>query len=282
MSRGGPGVQRSQASRHVVVRLGAGETLPESLLGKLRDEGVTSGWIRASGVLADVELRTFDARLGGPGPARVVEGSVQALVVEGALGPTGGVVGCTLRTLLAREGEAGHEVLGGEIQSARTIALEVLVTCFDDVSLARAFDPAAGVWLVAAESGGGAGRPGTELPQGRTWSGAVSASDDVSTARGAPGGGTGGARMPQKLARQAVDLDSPAPDTGDVVEHFAFGVCEVMKSDGDRLHLRMQRDGRIKEISLDMLRVTLLGDEPPRGDGVDATPRRRFKLDRKM
>ncbi len=279
MSRGGPGIQRSQASRHVVVRLGAGEMLPESLLGKLRDEGVTSGWIRASGVLADVELRTFDGRLGGPGQPRVVEGSIQALVVEGALGPTGGVVGCTLRALLARESEAGPEILGGEIQSARTIALEVFVTCLDDVTLARAFDPAAGVWLVAPESGGGAGRPGAE-PQGRTWSGAVSASDDAHASRGAPPGG--GARMPQKLARQAVDLDSPAPDVGDFVEHFAFGVCEVMKSDGDRLHLRMQRDGRIKEISLDMLRVTLLGDELPRGEEGDTAARRRFKLDRRM
>ncbi len=68
--------------------------------------------------------------------------------------------------------------------------------------------------------------------------------------------------MPQKLARQAVvEVDSPVPNAGDVVEHFAFGRCDVVKSDGDRLHLRMHKDGRIKEIALDMLRVTPLDED---------------------
>ena len=57
-------------------------------------------------------------------------------------------------------------------------------------------------------------------------------------------------------------------------EHFAFGQCEVLKSDGDRLHLRMPRDGRVKEIALEMLKVTELA----RADGEP----RRFKLERKL
>ncbi|MBX3223731.1 MAG: hypothetical protein KF795_24675 [Labilithrix sp.] len=65
------------------------------------------------------------------------------------------------------------------------------------------------------------------------------------------------------------------PDAGDVVEHFAFGRCEVVKSDGDRLHLRLGKDGRVKEIALEMLRVTPL---PP----VEGATGNHFKLDRKL
>jgi len=63
------------------------------------------------------------------------------------------------------------------------------------------------------------------------------------------------------------------PEAGDVVDHFAFGRCDVVKSDGDRLHLRIHKDGRIREIALEMLRVTLLD-----GDGTG----RRFKLERRI
>jgi hypothetical protein len=87
--------------------------------------------------------------------------------------------------------------------------------------------------------------------------------------------------MPQRPSKPAIDLDAPSPEEGDAVEHFLFGRSEVVKSDGDRLHLRIQRDGRVKEIALQMLRVTPLGDLP--GEGPDAgPPRRLFKLDRKI
>ena len=52
------------------------------------------------------------------------------------------------------------------------------------------------------------------------------------------------------------------PDAGDTVEHFAFGRCEVVKTDGDRLHVRLGKDGRIKEIALEMLKVSRLEPEP--------------------
>jgi hypothetical protein len=73
--------------------------------------------------------------------------------------------------------------------------------------------------------------------------------------------------------RPAPDLDTPTPEAGDVVDHFAFGRCDVLKSDGDRLHLRVHKDGRIREIALEMLRVTRL---------EDSGNKRRFKLERRM
>ena len=60
-----------------------------------------------------------------------------------------------------------------------------------------------------------------------------------------------------------------------MVQHFAFGNCEVLRSDGDRLHLKVGKDGRIREIALEMLKVTLLDEDP------NARPRH-FKLDRKL
>jgi predicted DNA-binding protein with PD1-like motif len=276
------GVARSEKGHVLAFRLAAGEFLPGALVAKLHEEGVASGWLRASGVLVDVELRTLDGRRGVLGAPRVLSGPVQALTIDGAIGMAGGSVGCSLRAVLAREGDAGLELLGGEIQAARAIGLEVMVVALDDVALERGFDAAAGVWLLGAGgSGPSAVSPG-EPPHARTgssWLGAVAASDDAE-ARGAPGASSAqGTRMPQKPARQAVDFDSPAPETGDVVEHFAFGRCEVVKGEGDRLHLRVPKDARIKEIALEMLRVTPLEDLPAEGDGA---PRRRFKLDRKM
>ena len=69
-----------------------------------------------------------------------------------------------------------------------------------------------------------------------------------------------------------VDESAP-PEPGDAVEHFAFGRADVVKSDGDRLHLKVHKDGRIREIALEMLKVT-----PLESSGLN----RRFRLDRKL
>ena len=44
------------------------------------------------------------------------------------------------------------------------------------------------------------------------------------------------------VARNALARRSPR-------RHFAFGACEVMKSENDRLHLRLGKNGAIKEIA---------------------------------
>jgi predicted DNA-binding protein with PD1-like motif len=264
-------VHRSDRCRHLVLRHSGGDVLPGALLEVLREEGVASGWLRASGVLADVELRAYDPRAGGLAAAHLIAGPVQALSIEGAIGMADGAPSCSLRALLARDGDRGLEVLGGEIQSARAIALEVFVTSLDDVALGRRLDAGAGVCLIAA----------TATPGG-TWSSAMAASGREPPPRApqpAAAPAAGGNRMPQRPARLAVDLDSPVPDPGDLVDHFAFGRCDVVKSDGDRLHLRVLKDGRIKEIALEMLRVTRLADDAP---GADGATRSHFKLDRRI
>jgi hypothetical protein len=52
-------------------------------------------------------------------------------------------------------------------------------------------------------------------------------------------------------------IDDPTPEAGDWVNHFAFGLGEVLTSEGDRLRIR-EPDGarRVREVSLTMLRVS--------------------------
>lgn len=276
-------VHSSERSRHLVVRVSAGETLPDALATKLQEEQVACGWLRASGVLADVELRAFDVELGTLGSTRRIAGPVHVLALEGSIGLVDGEPSFSLRALLARETNRGLETLAGEIASARTVALEALVTVLDDVTLERALDAGAGVWLLgSATASSGPARAAKPTVSGppAAWSAALEASEpaEARPARYSPAGApaaTLSAPMPQRPARPPMeDVDTPVPEPGDAVEHFAFGRGDVMKSDGDRLHLRIHKDGRIREIALEMLRVTRM---PDADDG-----KRRFKLERRM
>jgi hypothetical protein len=75
-------------------------------------------------------------------------------------------------------------------------------------------------------------------------------------------------------AREAVEeVDVPSPEAGDLVDHFAFGLCEVVTSDGDRLKIRdAKQPGRIREVSMTMLNVL----EPTESEG-----KRLFRLARR-
>jgi predicted DNA-binding protein with PD1-like motif len=73
----------------------------------------------------------------------------------------------------------------------------------------------------------------------------------------------GASAMPTRIARpvKPEEEEEAVPEPGDYVDHFAFGRCEVVKTDGDRLHLRLGKDQRIKEIALEMLKVSPLPAE---------------------
>jgi predicted DNA-binding protein with PD1-like motif len=290
-------VHRSERSRHVVFRVSAGELLPSSLTARLIEERVASGWLRASGLLADVELQAFDPQVGALGATRHIAGPVHLLSLESSIGLVHGEPGFSLRAVLARETDRGLETLAGEIVRARTVALEVLVTVLDDVTLERALDETAGIWLIdpAATAVVSVSAPVAPVPavaparsvssippraaagQPTTaaWSNALEASAHGDREAPAQRPGVSNMQMPQRIVRPpGVDVEGgPVPEPGDVVDHFAFGRCDVVKSDGDRLHLRVHKDGRIREIALEMLRVT-----PIAADGSG----RQFKLERRI
>lgn len=272
-------VHSTEKARHLVLRASAGEALPGALIAMLRDEAVASGWLRAAGVLRDVELRAFDAGLGGLGDPRHIAGPVQVLSLDGSIGLAGGDPSVALRALLARETDHGLETLAGEIASATTVALEVLVIALDDSTLVRALDEAAGIWMLSPPEG-----IAREVPKAApAWSGAVEASDRLERPEREPHRprpptaqtmGDAAVMPARPPARPTVDLDVVYPEPGDVVEHFAFGSADVVRSDGDRLHLKIHKDSRIREIALEMLRVSRMADTD---DG-----RRQFRLERRM
>lgn len=257
--------------RHVLLRLEEPAHLPDALLDALRDEIVTAGWVRAGGILHDVRI----AALGGASP-RSIQGSVQVVALEGSVGLSAGDVTCGLRAVLARETETGLETIAGEIVEARIGALEVIVTAFDDVSASRK----AGVQDVWQLGGPAQPSPVAAAPSPVAAPAPAAAPAPLPSeprpAAPKPSPTFSGAAMPLRPVRPPTEEedDETYPDAGDVVEHFAFGRCEVVKSDGDRLHLRLGKDGRIKEIALEMLKVTPLAVEGASG--------RHFKLERKL
>jgi predicted DNA-binding protein with PD1-like motif len=270
-------VLSTEKSRHLLIRAGAGDTLPESLVRELRDQAVTCGWIRASGVLADVQLRAYAAELGGHGPVRRIAGPVQVISLEGSVGIAAGDVSVGLRAVLAREADRGVEAIAGEVVSARIVALEAHVAAFDELAVGRFVD--AGVWLLG-EAGKNA--PGAATPaKTAAWGEAMAASSPAAAPqKPSTPPGYAAAPIPPRPVRAPEEEETetgPHPEAGDYAEHFAFGPCDVLKSDGDRIFLKLHKDSRIKEIALAMLRVTPL--EPAEGQPAE---RRSWRLQRKM
>jgi predicted DNA-binding protein with PD1-like motif len=274
--------------RHLLLRLGAGARLPESLVQALTERGVACGWVRASGVLEDVELRAFDRRAGSLGSARLLSGAWLAASLEGSVGLDAGRVSAGLRGVLAQEGERGLDTVAGELASAKVVGLELFVSALDDVAVERALDARAGVALAGeaaaaaprgprAEAAPAPARTATAAPAKpeppAAWSAAIEASAEAAPLRPLPKE-QGRPLSPPRPPRAAAEEEQPFPEAGDVVEHFAFGRCEVLRSDGERLHLKVAKDGRIREIALEMLRVVPL-------ESSDDS-RRRFRLERKM
>jgi hypothetical protein len=246
--------------------------LPDVLLRVLKQERVGCGWLRASGVAADVTLRAFDPQLGAPGAPRKIPGAVQILALESSIGTSGGEPSLSLRALLTRDTESGLQTLAGEIVTARSIAVEAIVVVLDDLTLPRALDEKAGVWLFAPGPAAQAALPPAPPAAATGWSAALSAGETETRPR-SPLSSALPVPLPTRPARPPYDFDTPSPEAGDVVEHFAFGSCEVIKSDGDRLHLRVGKESRIREIALEMLKVTRLDD---------MAGKRRFKLERRL
>lgn len=263
-------------ARHILLRLGEGR-LPDALLASLRDEVVLSGWLRGSGVLADVTLRTL-------GTQRRLGGQLQAVVLDATLGFANGDVTCTLRGVFARETDAGLETFAGEIVDARIVSLEANITALDDVVAARPEAPAPAAAPPA---------PAPAPPPAQAWADAAVAAaappvqpppppapapaPAPAAPKPSPTFSASGGPLPMKPFKpvRAEEEEQPTPEPGDLVEHFAFGRCEVVKSDGDRLHVRLGKDGRIKEIALEMLKVTSLAP-------VEGATGKHYRLDRRI
>ncbi len=278
-------MQTSQSQHAVFFRLNSGESLPDALVARLREARIATGTLRAHGVLEHVELRTFQSQTRTFGSSRSIAGAVHAITIEGTIGLAEGTPQVVLRAILSRETDAGVETLSGVIASARVVALEVVATSAQDLALPLVHDGRAGLPMLADAAGGAtpsphvaprdeSPRPAPAAPSGG-WADAVATSNAQPQLKP-----HGSQNLPAKPPARPVSSyegegDQIFPEPGDLVQHFAFGTCEVVRSDGDRLHLKVGKDGRIREIALEMLKVTLLDEDP------NVRPRH-FKLDRRL
>lgn len=281
-------------ARHILLRLAEPARLPDTILGTLRDEVVLAGWLRATGVLADVQLRALDPTTASFARARRISGPVQVVTLEGSIALSAGDVSCGLRAVLARETDAGLETIAGELVDARILSLEVLVLALDDLPSTPSPSPSPSQTRQPADVSATAPTPVQNRQPADISAAAPPAPAPVQNRQPADVSAAAPSPAPAPAPKPSPTFSSPTalplrpvrppqpeeeeqllPEAGDVVEHFAFGRCEVVKTDGDRLHVRLGKDGRIKEIALEMLKVTPL----PLEDGQSS---RHYKLARKL
>jgi predicted DNA-binding protein with PD1-like motif len=266
-------MQVSRATHAIFSKLAPGDSLIDGLHAVLREGAVATGTLEGHGIIEDVELRTFAPGAHGLGAARRIAGAIHVIAAHGTVGLSEGSPQVTLRVVLSRETDAGIETLSGIVNQARVVAFEVVVTSAQDLALALVYDARAGVPMLDA---GGPPRQAVTPSPAPAWAEAVATSTQqpplkpIASMQGALP-----ARPPPKPVVEMDEQEQVFPEAGDIVQHFAFGTCEVIKSDGDRLHLRVGRDARIREIALEMLKVILLDTDPT------AKPRH-FRLDRRM
>jgi hypothetical protein len=211
--------------------LGAVERDEDLLAALARVAEAGPGWFSASGYVTDVELRL-------PSP----EGfALRQLTGSYALVHLAGVSTGPFFVMLVRGNGEAVETIGGELVRARSLGVHVVAhpgrpaAPALDAPVAPAPRISEAVAPPAPEAAAQAPRAALPKP---AWAMAAAASARSS-------------------ASASGDADDPElPEVGDLVDHFAFGRCEVVASEGDRLKLRdVKPPGRVREVSVEMLRV---------------------------
>lgn len=259
------------AARTIRLHANENEVLPEAFATALRESRVVAGWLRGVGVVADVVLRV--AQSDGIFGERREAGPFQLVTLEGMV--TTDAATTSLSAVLARDTGSGSETIAGAFVSARALSFDAMLI---ELESAAEIAVAAPVARERAPERAPAPVAAAAAPSRSTGGGNETATTSVSQNKAPPppkpGGGLASATLPQRIQKREVEeVEELVPDAGDIVDHFAFGTCEVMKSEGDRLYLRMEKDQRIKEIALAMLRVVPLD--------LSSAPRL-FKLERKL
>jgi hypothetical protein len=194
------------------------------------------GWVHATGFVENVELKVAaDA-------ADVRRTFHGRFALAHFAGPLGGPYGATLSRM---DGDR-VEVIAGVLVAARSEGVSALcLSSGADAPIARTEAP------VAPNEPRPAPRPlRGPIPSSFAARVGVTGSDDDDD-----------------------EPNQPMPERGDLVEHFAFGICEVLTVTGERIVLRdLRGPGRIREIASDRLSVT----GPTEHDG-----KRLYRLTRK-
>ncbi len=261
-------------------------TIPEgtevtSFLSTLSTDATQESWVQAVGFLEGVELRLAGE---ATDPTRALRGRWTLAQLSG---PCRGVVGVTL----SRFTDTGIEVIAGQLVRARSAGVTGLLLGDTTAEAPRkeerrepSLPPASRASLEPTRERASSSAPPGE-PREASVGGALrgeprEASVSGATSASAPRATSASAwetlAVVSERAAQASAEDEPvSPRRGDLVDHFSFGLCEVLVDDeDDRLKIRdLKGQGRIREIVLDKLEIR--GPLPGQGG------KRLFRLMRK-
>lgn len=273
-------VAESKRIRQLVVHVERGEELPVALIRALHDVEAKAASITGTGIVEAIEIAGIDAE--SQSSLRRIDSPALVASLSGNVALEDGAMNVHLYATLARETALGHETFAGHVRWARALAMDLVVTVFDDLVMDRLTDdqgfPAALQATLRTPAGSArittqeAPREPTPTPVAATPKPAVATKEadiDLKLQPTAPA-----LAPPARLYKPHEETTEVYPDVSDLVTHFHFGECEVISSDGERIRLRQIKDGRVREVSLAMLKI-----EGPTTD--PATSKRLFKLSRK-
>jgi predicted DNA-binding protein with PD1-like motif len=113
-------------------------------------QGVKAGEIRAQGLLRDVVLTVHDSEARRARPPRTFASDFEILSLTISVGQDrAGRLALEARAALSRERDAGLEVVGGLLLSARVVSCELVIDTYDDLQLVREVDAAVGAPLLS-------------------------------------------------------------------------------------------------------------------------------------
>ncbi len=236
----------------LVLEADAGEEIVSATATALRENGALFAWVVAHGRLREALIETSPQ-----GSSRAVEGKLEIASASGLFHAVDGSL--ALAGVLSREVDGGAEAIAGRI--AVGVAEAVQVLCFLGSPPAPAPAPRRGEASPApspAPSDPGLGRTSAPMPTATapTHSPAHPTVGMTVPAQAPSNPGPPIQALPPKPQRKSAgDAANFDPEPGDHVTHFAFGECTVESFDGDRIRLKQDKDERVREVSLTMLRI---------------------------
>jgi predicted DNA-binding protein with PD1-like motif len=269
-------VHEAHRVRHLMIRLDRGDELPAALVRALDEAEARSGFITGVGSVEAAELCCYDQAHGAYEKTRRIDAPAEVVALSGNVAMLDGGASVRLSAVLARETDVGLATTAGQLVWGRVFSLELHVVAFDDLTLTRIADPRTGLPVLSARpSAASAVAAPAAIPLAAPPAPPPAPAPAPAATLAAPSPAAPaheGPPVPQRPQKPQDDMEV-YPEVGDVVMHFAFGECTVIGSDGDRIRLRQDKDGRVREVALTMLRIEPL---PAGEDGG-----RRFKLHRK-
>lgn len=273
-------VQSSQSSRVLVVRVGRGEALQESLVALMKEQGARAATVlSAHGALESVTFDSYDPRGRSFGDVRTFGGAIELLSLTGHLMLQGASeVDSFVHITVARDTGNGVELVGGRLIEAPVLAVELTLMVHDDLALERVPDAATGIPSFRSVSAGRAASARETRDNAREAAKETARESARESVRPAVTVTTvkpvvipASPKMPLvEVARAletmparreaAPEVDEPEPPevrAGDLLLHPTFDACEVIReAEPGTLEIRVQKNSSFRRIRMEVFEVT--------------------------